>query len=103
MMAPDRSDVPTGGRYPSHETLVLLQRAFALYLRGDRDDDRVCDALEVLAREAQQRQLHAEQMLVAFKHVWNDMPELQAIRSSDERKRLMDHLVKLCIDAYYGR
>jgi hypothetical protein len=42
-------------------------------------------------------------MLVAFKHVWNDMPELQAIRSSDERKRLMDHLVKLCIDAYYGR
>jgi dihydrodipicolinate synthase/N-acetylneuraminate lyase len=47
--------------------------------------------------------LHAEHMLIAFKDVWNDMPEVQAIRNVEERKRLLDHLVKLCIDAYYRR
>jgi hypothetical protein len=103
MMAPDRFDEPNGGRYPSRQTLELLRAAFARYLGGDRDDERVCEALAILAREAQDRRLHAEHMLVAFKRVWNDMPELMAVRDVDERKRLLDHLVKLCIDAYYGR
>lgn len=101
MMAPDRSNDSEGGRYPSDEALDTLRSAIARFVRGDETD--VCDALKRLAGEAQQRQLYAEHMLIAFKRVWNDMPEVQAIREEPERKRLLARLVKLCIDTYYAR
>jgi hypothetical protein len=103
MMAPDRSHESNGGRYPSRKTLELLRTALARYLHGAIDDEQVCDALDALAREAQDRQLHAEHMLIAFKQVWGGMPEVRAIQNTAERRRLLDHLVKLCIDAYYRR
>ena len=42
-------------------------------------------------------------MLIAFKRVWNEMPEVRAIPDEADRKRLLSRLVKLCIDAYYNR
>jgi hypothetical protein len=103
MMAPDRSRESNGGRYPSRATLELLRAALARYLHGAINDEQICDALEVLAREAQERQLHAEHMLIAFKTLWNDLPEADRVRDPAERKSLLDHLVKLCIDTYYKR
>ena len=67
------------------------------------DEQPVCDALTVLAREAQERQLHAEHMLIAFKRVWGDLPEVHAIPTDAERRRMLDRVVKLCIDTYYKR
>jgi hypothetical protein len=102
MMAPDRSN-ESGGRYPSPEALELLRASLSRYVANGGDEQPVCDALNVLAREAQERQLYAEQMLIAFKRVWSDMPEVQAIPTEAERKQLLSHLVKLCIDTYYKR
>ena len=102
MMAPDRSNDSEGGQFPSRESLELLRTALSGYL-ATRDEKPVCEALGVLAREAQARKLYAERMLVAFKRVWSDMAEVQAVPSEKERKRLLDRLVKLCIDAYYAR
>jgi hypothetical protein len=103
MMAPDRSHESGGGRFPSPEALSTLRSALSGYLRSDTDDTAVCDALRVLAQEAKDRQLYAEQLLIAFKRVWADMPELVAIPSEGERRRMLDHLVKVCIDMYYAR
>jgi hypothetical protein len=103
MMAPDRSNESEGGRFPSPEALSMLRSALSLYLRGDSDDAPVCDALGVLAREARERKLYAEHLLIAFKRVWADMPELASIPNETERRRLLDHLVKMCIDMYYAR
>ena len=100
MMSPHRSH-DDGGRYPSHETLELVRRALAWYLSGAIDDDQVCEALATLAAEAQERKLNAEHMLVAFKATWSELPEVRAIRDPAERRRLLDHLVSFCIDAYY--
>ena len=102
MMAPDRSDESEGGPYPSHESLELLRTALSGYIAGG-DEKPVCSALALLAREAQTRKLYAEQMLVAFKRVWREMPEVQAVASDKERTRMMERLVRLCIDAYYAR
>ena|SRR5688500_3049319 len=102
MMAPDRSNDSEGGQYPSRTSLAMLRAALSGYI-ASRDEKPVCDALSVLAREAQERKLYAERMLVAFKRVWGDLPEVQAMPSEQERKRLLDRLVKLCIDAYYSR
>ena len=103
MMAPDRSNESEGGRFPSREALALLRGALSRYITAGRDEQPVCDALGVLAREAQERQLHAEQMLIAFKRVWAEMPEVQSIPGDAERKRILDRVVKLCIDSYYKR
>ena len=101
-MAPDRSGDSEGGQFPSPESLAMLRSALSGYV-ATQEERPVCEALGVLAREAQERKLYAERMLVAFKRVWGEMPEVQSIQSEKERKRLLDRLVKLCIDAYYTR
>lgn len=102
-MAPDRSNESGGERYPSREALALLRGSLSHYITDGEDEQRVCEALTVLAREAQERKLYAEHMLIAFKRVWSDMPEVEAIPAEAERKRLLSRLVKLCIDTYYKR
>ena len=106
MMAPDRPDESDGGRYPSRTSAEALRAALSRYLKGPADSENeaaVCDALATLAREAQERQLYAEHMLIAFKRLWAEMPEVKAIPVEADRRRLLDGLVKMCIDAYYSR
>jgi hypothetical protein len=103
MMAPDRSNQSEGGRYPSDEALGRLRSALSRFVEGSSDETDVCSALAVLAAEAQNRQLYAEHMLIAFKRVWAEMPEVQSIPDEAERRRLLARLVKLCIDSYYAR
>ena len=94
---------PDGERFPSDETLRVVQAALREYLAGAADDARVCEAFTELAREADARQLRAEGVLVAFKRIWNDLPEVQSLPGPGDRERILTHLVKLCIDAYYTR
>ena len=103
MMAPNRSRLSNGERYPSSETLAIVQAALARYLGGAPDDEQICDALEVLAQEAKDHRLHAEDVLIAFKQVWSELPEVLAIRDAAEQRTLLDHLIKLCLDAVYKR
>ena len=101
-MAPDRSN-ESGGRFPSREALDLLRGSLSEYFAGGRDEQPVCDALNHLAREAQERKLYAEHMLIALKQVWNDLPEVKALATDEERKKVLGRLVRLCIDSYYKR
>lgn len=101
MMAFDRSHDSNGGRFPSHAVVAALRAALAAYLAGDIEDTAVCEALAGLAREAQERRLRAEDMLIAFKRIWNEMPAVQAIPDRAERQRILGDLVRLCIDAFY--
>ena len=102
-MAPDRPTESDGGRFPSREALDLLRRALSGYVADTTDEAAVCAALGVLAREAQDRKLFAEHMLIAFKRVWSEMPEVASIPAEADRKRMLSRLVKLCIDGYYKR
>ena len=102
-MAPDRSNESGGGRFPSREALDLLRRALSRYVSDSTDEQLVCEALGTLAREAHERKLYAEHMLIAFKRVWAEMPEVQAIPTEADRKQVLSRLVKLCIDTFYKR
>src|SRR5215210_1451153 len=101
MMAPDRSNESEGGRFPSQEALQQLRQSLSRYLRDSSDEGPVCEALGVLAREAYDRKLYAEHMLIAFKRVWTEMPEVQTMSSDADRKQMLSRVVKLCIDTYY--
>lgn len=102
MMAPDRSN-ESGGRFPSQEALELLRGSLSRFISAGGDEEAVCEALSSLAREAAERQLYAEHMLIALKRVWGELPEVQAIPTDAERKRLLARVVKLCIDSFYKR
>ena len=105
-MAPAHSNGPTDGRFPSAGTLARLRGALRAFLAGPRaepDEAAVCAALGDLAREAHERRLHGEQMLLAFKHVWQDMPEVASLDDRREQQLLLGRLVTLCIDVYYQR
>ena len=103
MMAPDRPTESEGGRFPSREALDLLRAALSRYIADGTDEQAVCEALGALALEAKDRKLYAEHMLIAFKRVWNEMPEVLSISSEGQRKETLSRLVKLCIDSYYTR
>jgi hypothetical protein len=104
MMAPNRSQDSDGGRFPSAETLELVRVALTQYLAGKmRDEQEVCDALAVLAKEAHERQLQAEEMLIAFKRIWYAMPYVTPIANRAEQQRVLDRLIRLCIDVFYQR
>ena len=102
-MAPDRPTESDGGRFPSREALDLLRAALSGYIADSTEEAGVCEALGVLAREAQDRKLYAEHMLIAFKRVWAEMPEVMSIPAEVDQRRLLSRLVKLCIDGYYKR
>lgn len=92
-----------GERFPSAETLRIVQDALARYLAGEDDDERVCQAFHVLAREADARHLRAEGVLAAFRAIWHELPQVQGIDDAERRAHLLAHLVKLCINTYYTR
>jgi hypothetical protein len=102
MMAPDRP-TESEGRFPSREALDRLRAALSRYITDGSDERPVCDALSALALEAKDRKLYAEHMLIAFKRVWNEMPEVLSISSETQRRETLSRLVKLCIDSYYTR
>jgi len=90
-------------RFPSPETVALIESTLTAFLDGTVDDGRVCEVFTHMAREADGRQLRAEGMLVAFKQIWNGLPQVRALGDSQRRDRLLTHLVRLCIDSYYRR
>lgn len=60
--------------------------------------------LEAVMRElcatARRDGTRAEELIVLFKKVWSDRPELRG-RSREETARLFDRVVTLCIKEYY--
>ena len=106
MMVAAHSDEHEDGRFPSDEARAELQAALGAFVRGggrSEGEDAVSRALKRFADEAHERHLHGEHLLVAFKRVWSEMPEVRAFREAGERQRLLDRLVTICIDAYYRR
>ena len=97
---PHAGDAP----FPSPDTRARLHVQLAAYVHGPRTADverRVCAALGELAREAHERRLYGEQMVLAVKSLWQDMPEVAVLADRREQQRLLGRLVTLCIDAYY--
>lgn len=102
-MVAQNTFVDGSDRFPSPETVALVERTLTAFLDGSVDDARVCEVFSHLAREADALQLRAEGMLVAFKRIWNGLPQVRGLRDSQRRDQLLTHLVRLCIDSYYRR
>ena len=99
-----RSDAPAhlaSVRDTDHLTTVT-HRALELALEPSRGRDG--EDLEVLMRElctvARRDGTRAEELIVLFKQVWSDRPELRG-RTRGETVHLFDQVVTMCIKEYY--
>ncbi len=54
------------------------------------------------AKEAREKNIPPEQVIVTFKKLWNDLAESLRSQHADQYERLRQRLVTLCIRAYYA-
>lgn len=62
----------------------------------------VAAVLKRVAREARENGARPEELLVAFKEIWNNLTEPLRPKSPDQHERIRQNLVTLCIQAYYA-
>ncbi len=84
------------------DLLESLRAALRRRLRGYDEDGAVRSALQAMARVARERNVRAEHVVMMLKELWRSLPEVQRSRNSLEHARLLERLVTICIDAYYG-
>lgn len=86
----------------SSASLEALRSALERYLDQPDDSTDLQKALRRLAVEAKEKQIHAEQLLVTIKDVWYGLPQVAGAAVNDEKSRLMQRVVTLCIREYYA-
>ena len=103
MMAFDSRSTPEP-RALSEETLLVLREAvLRLWLQPASSDEALVEAIGRTVHEARDRALRAEEVIVAFKSLLLDLPELGAPDRRLEAVRFRERLVTQCIKAYYER
>lgn len=101
-MAPDSRYLPEP-RSLSDETLAVLREAVGGHLQHASDPDCGLErAVAAVVREARERAMRPEELIVAFKSLYSSLPEPSTAAARAEQVRLREHLVTACIRAYYG-
>ena len=87
----------------SPESTEALRDAFRLHLTQPSApaNERISEALAQVCAEARREQIPAERLLVAFKSVWNSLPEVRKLPGHRATEEVRD-LVTLCIERYYA-
>jgi len=100
MMAYDSSQPPPS-RLDS-ATLDELRAALRLYLADSSSPSVLRNALMRTAKEAHEKSILPEQLLVVLKDVWNALPEVRAMPDTMDQVRMLQRVVTMCIKEYYG-
>ena len=100
MMAHDSN--PTPQPRLSEETITRLRGALTSFAGDPVETTELRDTLCAMAREARQKQIRAEHVLIALKEVWGELPEVRFAHDSREQTRALQQVVTLCIREYYA-
>jgi len=80
-----------------------LQSALTEQLRKpDQVAPELHSLLTRVAREAREKNIRPEELLVSFKRLWNSLAESMRPRTADQFERIRQDLVTACIKAYYA-
>lgn len=102
MMASDSPYQPQS-RPLSAETTATLRAAVLSHLeRGADGDERLGRAVSIVVAEARERQMRAEELILAFKNLYDTLPEPKSAVARAEQMHLRERLVSACIRAYYS-
>lgn len=101
MMAFDRTPTP-----PDHtlepDTVDALRATFATGIQLGRHDPELGLVLQRAAREARDKQIPPERLLVALKTIWNSILATNAPPPATDETLLLQALVSRCIQEYYA-
>ena len=102
MMASDSPYQPHP-RPLSAETTALLRDAVLRHLeQGSDGDETLGRAVSMVVAEARAREMRAEELILAFKHLYDSMPEPTSAVARAEQAHLRERLVSACIRVYYN-
>lgn len=87
----------------SESTIKELRSALTQQLKHPSGPTpELADLIKRVAREAHQKGIRPEELIVVFKQLWNSLAEPMDPRDVDQYERVRQHLVTLCIQAYYA-
>lgn len=88
----------------AQETVDSVRRALERHVRcADAEPaTELRMALHDLAREARQKAVSPEQVLVTLKHIWRSLPEIESARNQMEQTRVLQCVVSVCIKEYFA-
>jgi hypothetical protein len=103
MMAHDSRYSPEP-RPLSDETQAALRNAVVGHLARASDPNNALDrAVDAVVREARDRAMRPEELIVAFKALYSTLPDPPTTAARAEQLRLRELLVTACINAYFRR
>jgi hypothetical protein len=100
MMAYDSSQPPSSRL--DEELLNAVRLALSGHEHGGEHASALQASLLLVATEARARDILPEQQLVRLKEMWSTLPEVRAMRDTNEQARLLERVVTMCIREYYN-
>lgn len=97
----------TGPMQPNEldqQTVESVRRALERYVQGPAAEPapEVRAALHELARDARQKAMPPEQVLLVLKRIWQSLPDVEHARDRDEETRILQRVVTMCIKEYFA-
>jgi hypothetical protein len=87
----------------SQQAVDAVRGALERSLRdvGEPTEDVRC-ALNGLVREARERGVPPEQLLVVLKRLWYGLPEIRVAEPASDQARILQRVVTMCIKEYFA-
>ena len=98
MMAHDSSP---GDNALAGETIDDVRSALLEYVDAPSRGERLRGALHALAREARDKSILPEKLLIVLKDIWYALPAVRRMEEQEEQVRLLQRVVTMCIREYY--
>ncbi|MDQ3673004.1 MAG: hypothetical protein M3365_01320 [Gemmatimonadota bacterium] len=80
----------------------LRSALIAQLQKPDMPTQELTSLLRRVGREANDRDVRPEQLIIIFKQLWNSVVESLRPQNADQHERIRQSLVTLCIQAYYA-
>ena len=110
MMAHDAGSMPPNAI--ADQTVELVRGALERYVRaaptavgaGPSADasSELRTALQTLAREARQKQVAPERLLLVLKGIWFGLPKVQSAKEPSEQTQILQRVVTMCVKEYFA-
>ena len=103
MVAYDSRRHSDPARSLSPETIARLREALLVQWRAPGAPHPVLgEALGAAAREARERSLRPEELIIALKAIEEQMAEHEQAPAEAARRKVHDWIVRACVKAYFG-
>lgn len=86
----------------AEETIDAARVALRQYVESPTQAEPLRRALQAMAREAHEKALLPEELLVVLKDIWYSLPVVRGMREPGEQIRLLQRVVTMCIKEYYA-